>query len=88
VLIPAGYQNRYGHPHADILDRYRRQGSEIFTSYKEGEITVNFAPGLPPKLVERYRPEHARYWHTRLDAGLRAGRAPLPNRLSCATIQD
>jgi len=64
VLYPTGYRNRYGHPHIDIVRRYRDSGSAAYDSGRAGAITLRFEDGgLQP--VEIYRQRARRYWFTR-----------------------
>lgn len=61
AVFTAGYRNRFGHPKADIIERYRAAGSKLLRSDEDGAIlvemdAVNFT-------VEKYRKTHARYWH-------------------------
>ncbi len=61
AVFTAGYRNSFGHPKAEVIERYRAVGSELLRSDEDGAIMVqmdaqNFS-------VERYRLTHARYWH-------------------------
>lgn len=40
VLISAGVDNSYGHPHAETLERFESVGSEIYVTSELGEIDV------------------------------------------------
>jgi competence protein ComEC len=60
AVFTIGYRNRFGHPKAEVVERYRALGSELLRSDEDGAIGVvmdahNFSIG-------RYRKEHARYW--------------------------
>lgn len=55
VLVSAGYGNKYGHPHREAVDAYRKAGAEVFStstgkSYRTthslltGVVTVPWAP--------------------------------------------
>lgn len=39
VVISAGKDNAYGHPHAETLERIRAQGAEILSTVEEGALT-------------------------------------------------
>jgi competence protein ComEC len=39
-IVSAGRGNRYGHPHAVVLDRFRRVGSQVFRTDRDGAIVV------------------------------------------------
>lgn len=40
ALISAGKNNRYGHPHKELLNRLERAGSRVFVTARSGAITV------------------------------------------------
>ncbi|MEM7366719.1 MAG: hypothetical protein AAF525_22100, partial [Pseudomonadota bacterium] len=40
VVISAGYANRFGHPHPEILDRYRHRGMIIYNTAEHGAIDI------------------------------------------------
>lgn len=62
AVITSGYLNRFGHPKAEVVDRYRAVNSEILRSDQDGAIVVDMdAENLT---VEPYRKTHARYWQT------------------------
>ncbi|NNM68792.1 MAG: DNA internalization-related competence protein ComEC/Rec2 [Gallionella sp.] len=60
AVFTTGYRNRYGHPKAEIVQRYADSGAELLRSDEDGAILVAMdARGLT---VERYRKTHQRYW--------------------------
>lgn len=58
ALIQAGYRNRYGHPHVDVLQRYAAAGIPVVSSVDCG--AWSWRPGEQP-VCERER--RRRYWH-------------------------
>ena len=40
ALISCGKNNRYGHPHEELLDRVDDVGSEVVKTYESGAITI------------------------------------------------
>ena len=40
AIISCGYQNRYGHPHKEILERLEMVGSEIMSTIESGAVTI------------------------------------------------
>jgi competence protein ComEC len=40
ALLSVGARNRFGHPHADVLDRYARRGIRVYRTDRDGAITV------------------------------------------------
>ena len=46
ILIPAGYRNQFGHPHEEVLQRYRQFKFAWLDSANEGALHVSFDNGL------------------------------------------
>jgi competence protein ComEC len=68
ILVPAGYRNRYHHPHPDVIKRYRRSGALVLDSASQGAISLTVgASGIESR---SYRGDYQRYWHHRLNPGL------------------
>jgi competence protein ComEC len=62
VVFTVGHRNRFGHPRADVVDRYVRRGAAAYRTDRLGALTFRFAaPGPAPPLSERARAP--RYWH-------------------------
>ena len=62
MLIPVGYRSRFGHPHAEVVARYREAGAEILRSDRDGAIRLTVdADG---RHWMRWRETAQRYWHT------------------------
>ena len=40
AIISCGYQNRYGHPHKEVVERLEMVGSEIMSTVEAGAITI------------------------------------------------
>lgn len=60
--FPVGYRNRFGHPHADVVSRYRSLGAAVRRSDASGALSVRLAAEDCP--VEAWRDTARRYWHT------------------------
>ena len=60
AIFTSGYRNRFGHPKAEIVERYRAAGSELLRSDEDGAISI--VMDTQQFRVERYRKTHARYW--------------------------
>ena len=60
ALIPAGYLNRFGFPHAVVLARYRTRGATVMTTGEGGALTlwVNGKQAAP----RPYRSGRRHYW--------------------------
>jgi competence protein ComEC len=64
ILVPAGYHNAFGHPHPDILERYRERQIPWRVSFEQGAITVN--PGATGFNIQSWRNSQGHYWNYRL----------------------
>jgi competence protein ComEC len=40
ALVSAGFRNRFGHPHADVLDRYREARTLVLRTDRDGCVTL------------------------------------------------
>jgi competence protein ComEC len=61
ALAAAGYRNRFGHPHEEVLGRYASWGIELLRTDRDGALTLRLAPGAID--IEAERARRARYWH-------------------------
>ena len=70
AIVAAGYRNRFGHPRAEVLARYRRAGATQLRTDLSGAITLTLDPGAAP-LAQGERDRRRRYWYEALDAASR-----------------
>jgi competence protein ComEC len=61
AVVAAGYRNRFGHPHPEVLARYAAAGLAPLRTDRHGAVTVRLGAGAPALEAERAR--RARYWH-------------------------
>jgi competence protein ComEC len=61
VSVQAGYRSRFGHPHPEVLLRYRKHGAQVVRSDWSGASRWRFAADGSVRL-EQWRLDHARYW--------------------------
>lgn len=61
AVVPAGYRNRFGHPHAEVLARYAALDVRVLRTDHEGAITVRLSPAGVQAWTERR--DRRRYWH-------------------------
>jgi competence protein ComEC len=61
AVAAAGYRNRFGHPHEEVLGRYSSSGIELLRTDRDGALTVRLSPATVG--VEAERARRARYWH-------------------------
>jgi competence protein ComEC len=60
ILIPAGYHNSFGHPHKQVLQRYRRLHIDWLNSANEGTLQATFDKQLR---IQSWRATEGRYWN-------------------------
>ncbi|MDX1297678.1 MAG: DNA internalization-related competence protein ComEC/Rec2 [Pseudomonas sp.] len=58
VLISRGAHNAFGHPHADVLARYRAQDTQVYDSVLHGAVRIRLGAFEPARGLR----EHARFW--------------------------
>ncbi|MCF7964046.1 DNA internalization-related competence protein ComEC/Rec2 [Methylobacter sp. Wu8] len=63
ILIPAGYKNQFGHPHKDVLARYRQVNAEWLSSADNGAITVSVQDNA--LVVQGIRQTESKYWNVK-----------------------
>ncbi|MGZ4982384.1 MAG: DNA internalization-related competence protein ComEC/Rec2, partial [Methylobacter sp.] len=61
VLIPAGYRNQFGHPHKNVLARYRQVNAKWLSSADSGAIAVNVKDKA--LVVQGMRETESKYWN-------------------------
>ncbi len=64
VGIQAGYRNRFGHPHPDVLERMRLAGITADRTLRtdlQGAIEIRWRAGQP--VFWDFWRDHQRYWH-------------------------
>ncbi|HET6719188.1 MAG TPA: DNA internalization-related competence protein ComEC/Rec2, partial [Rhodocyclaceae bacterium] len=62
ALFPLGYRNPFGHPHDEVVERYRAQGTRLLRTDRDGAIHVELGQQL---VVKTSRDEAPRYWFGR-----------------------
>jgi competence protein ComEC len=60
AIVAAGYRNRFGHPSAEVLERYRAAGATVLRTDRDGAIHVVLKNG--ELRVEGERARRPRYW--------------------------
>ena len=61
AVFTVGYRNRFGHPKAQVVERYRAAGSSIYRSDKDGAVLFDFsAAGISART---WRDAEPRYWN-------------------------
>jgi competence protein ComEC len=63
VIFPLGYRNRFNHPHAEVMQRYRDLGSRIYRTDRDGALMLSVDVAGEITVVP-YRAVYRRYWQT------------------------
>jgi competence protein ComEC len=61
ALVSAGYRNRFGHPRADVLQRYQERGTQIIRSDMDGAVALRCDSSGWHSTTQRAMAR--RYWH-------------------------
>ncbi len=64
VLIPAGYNNHWGFPKSEVVNRYKKFTKDIIVSGNSGQVTLVFNSNNIE--INRYRTDIAPYWYNQL----------------------
>lgn len=63
AIIPVGYQNTYGHPKPDIVERYQKEGITVLNTVRDGAITFLLKDAVDVETPHLYRIDNKRIWH-------------------------
>lgn len=63
VIFSAGYHNAFGHPHPQVVERYRELGSEAIYTGSAGAVSFILSPVRPVVPEWRWRDVARRFWH-------------------------
>jgi competence protein ComEC len=63
VVFSSGYNNRFGHPDASIVQRYRVRGIRTHNTASDGAVTIHLQADQPVK-ISASRSTQSRYWHS------------------------
>ena len=61
ALVSAGWRSRYGHPHPEVVDRFRAARVPLLNTAVQGALTVEFPVGSKP-FTRAERTRRRRYW--------------------------
>jgi competence protein ComEC len=60
AIVAAGYRNRFGHPSAEVLERYRAAGADVWRTDMHGAVHAVFSAEEVSVTAERMM--RRRYW--------------------------
>jgi competence protein ComEC len=61
LVVQAGYRNRFGHPHADVLARGQAAGAAIARTDLQGGLVLHWQAGS--LTMESIHAQTRRFWH-------------------------
>ncbi|HEY6985568.1 MAG TPA: DNA internalization-related competence protein ComEC/Rec2 [Rhodanobacteraceae bacterium] len=61
AVVSAGWRSRYGHPHDEVVARFRAAGVPLRNTAGEGALTVRFPADSAPRVAAE-RERRRRYW--------------------------
>jgi competence protein ComEC len=64
AIVSAGWRSRYGHPHPEVVERFRDANVDLLNTAAQGALTVEFPVGSKP-FVQAERERRRRYWRER-----------------------
>lgn len=67
AVFSVGYRNKYGFPHATIMQRYQELGTQLVDTIEEGAVTFLFDSESGLQKQTGYRLQHKRYWHSTME---------------------
>lgn len=62
AIVSAGWRNRFGHPHPDVIARLQRHAVDISSTARDGAIGIHLPAGQPPVVERRWRRDVRRWW--------------------------
>lgn len=63
VVFPVGARNRFGFPHPEVFQRYRRRGVVIHDTAQNGAVTFTLRPGVVVDAPSTFRSDSKRFWN-------------------------
>jgi competence protein ComEC len=69
ALVSAGFRNRFGHPHPQVVERWREAQARILNTAEAGAVVLRIEQdGSIPEPV-LWRQQKRRFWHRAVPAG-------------------
>ena len=63
AIVSVGYRNRFGHPKAEVMDRYAALPARIWRTDRHGAVRVRLSWDIPE--IHARRQQAWRYWYSR-----------------------
>ncbi|QWT21959.1 DNA internalization-related competence protein ComEC/Rec2 [Bacillus sp. NP157] len=62
AVVSAGWRNRFGHPHPDVVDRHAAIGAAVYATPRSGALRIDFPADDIPRVTREWRRPRTRYW--------------------------
>jgi competence protein ComEC len=63
AIVSAGFRNRWGFPHDEVVERWRRVGARVLNTAQSGAIAYRLCPQDGLRALGEYRQDARKYWH-------------------------
>ena len=63
AIISAGFGNRWGLPHVEVVERWHASGAEVLTTATSGAVTLRLCEQGGIEVLTRQRVQQRRIWH-------------------------
>ncbi|MGL6161648.1 DNA internalization-related competence protein ComEC/Rec2 [Microbulbifer sp.] len=68
VVFSAGFRHHFGHPHPEVVDRYRDSGAELFNTAESGAVAFTWQAALGEPRIDLARAAQ-RFWYAAESVG-------------------
>lgn len=65
AIVSAGYDNRWGMPKAEVVERWQAVGADVVSTANSGAISQRLCAASPAGNIVRQRDISRKYWHDR-----------------------
>ncbi len=66
ALLPVGYRNRFGHPKAAVIKRYKARGIKVLNTVENGALELGFPAFAGQQIdIKAWRKAHRGFWSRR-----------------------
>jgi competence protein ComEC len=62
AIVSAGWRNRFGHPHRDVVARLQRHAVDMSNTASDGAVGIHLPAGRPPVIEMRWRRDVRHWW--------------------------
>ena len=63
AIVSAGFRNRWGFPHDEVVERWQRVGARVLNTALSGAVAYRFCPQDGLRALGEYRQDARKYWH-------------------------